>query len=52
MEFVWKNFFELGFRFKNISLRLIFLIKKRNIMNKLIICFKKEYINRWRNFDI
>lgn len=51
MELVWKNLLELGFRFKNISPRSIFLIKKRNIMNKSIICFKKEFINRWRNPD-
>lgn len=51
MELVWKNLPELGFRFKNISPRSIFLIKKRNTMNKSIICFKKEFINRWRNPD-
>lgn len=51
MELVWKNLLELGFRFKNISPRSIFLIKKRNTMNKSIICFKKEFINRCRNPD-
>lgn len=44
MELVWKNLLELGFRFKNISPRSIFLIKNRNTMNKSIICFKKEFI--------